>query len=147
MPKSQIESFFQNRTFALFGLSGRAKSVSLEIYDLLTEKGLEVFPVNPNSPKVGEIACYPNLRSIPVKPQAAIVVTRPAISKVIAQDCLNLGIRNLWFQLQTMDDSLKSWCDENRLNWINSCVLLHHPEARFPHSLHRFFYRLFTKKR
>ncbi len=145
--RNQIQSFFQSRTIALFGLSARPKSVSLEIYDLLTKKGFQVFPVNPNSSKIRDVECYPNLQSIPVKPEAAIIVTRPEISKAIAQNCLDLGVRNLWFQLQTMDDSLKSWCDEKGINWINSCVLLHHGETRFPHSVHRFFHNLFRKGR
>ncbi len=145
--KDQIEAFFHNRTFALFGLSARPKSISLDVYDLMTKKGYQVFPVNPNSTKVRDIECYANVGEIPVKPEAAIIVTKPEISKVIANDCFALGIKDLWFQLQTMDDSLKSWCEENDINWINSCVLLHHKEARFPHSLHRFFHRLFGMRR
>ena len=137
--------FFLYKSFALFGLSERKGSISLQIYRLLVNHGFSITPINPNRSQAAGIECYPTLQESPVKVEAAIVVTNPGISKKVAQQCKDARIKEIWFQYETMDDELKQWCDDNEIDWIQSCVLLHHDGAGFPHNLHRFFYRLFVR--
>ena len=143
--KLKPDTFFLHKSFALFGLSERKGSISLQIYRLLVDHGYKVLPINPNREKVAEIDCYPSLKNLPDKVEGAIIVTNPKISKPVAQQCKDHGLTDLWFQYDTMDDELKQWCDSSNLNWIQSCVLLHHSGAGFPHSIHRFLYRLFVR--
>jgi len=143
--KIQPDKFFRHKSVALFGLSERKGSISLQIYNLLTKHGHTVLPINPNRAQVANVTCYPSLQELPDKVDAAIVVTNPSISKGVAQQCKDQGVTELWFQYDTMDDDLKKWCDHNNLNWIQSCVLLHHNGVGFPHNVHRFFYRLFVR--
>jgi len=143
--KLNPDTFFTKSAFALFGLSDRKGGVSLQIYRLLAGQGYKVLPINPNRSEVTGVKCYSSLNKLPEQVEAAIVVTNPQISKNIAQECKQAGISEIWFQYNTMDDELKDWCDQNEINWIQSCVLLHHNGAGFPHNAHRFLYKLFVR--
>jgi predicted CoA-binding protein len=133
------------KNFALFGLSRNKKSISREIFELLVGKGYNIFPINPNADKIDSIFCYETLDDVDQKLDGAIFITNPKISADVVKQCQAKGINDLWFQYETMDDELKAYCKANSINFINSCVLLHHKEARFPHSVHRFFYQLLKR--
>ncbi len=140
-----INEFWLKKRFVLFGLSRKEKSISREVYELLTGKGYEVYPINPNSDEIHGIRCYRRLEDVPHPAEGAIIITNPAISHQVVRACEQAGIRDLWFQYNTMDDALKTYCDEKGLRWTNTCALLYHKEVGFPHSLHRFFHRLFGR--
>ncbi len=139
----KVNQFWMKKHLALFGLSRKEKSVSKEVYDLLINKGYQIYPINPNTDQIGTIKCYRSLDEVKKNIEGAIVITNPKISAEVVKQCRGKGINDFWFQYNTMDDNLKSYCVENGINYINSCALIHHKESGFPHSLHRFFYRLF----
>jgi uncharacterized protein len=139
----KIRHFWQKKNIALFGLSRNSKSVSREIYDLLMKKGYHIYPINPNAKKIDSITIYQSLDDVPVQLQGAIIITNPQISKSVVKQCHSKGIYDLWFQYDTMDEEIKSYCKKNGMNFIYSCTLLHHNEVKFYHRWHQFFYRLF----
>lgn len=138
-------TFWLKTHLALFGLSRNAKSVSREIYDLLTTKGYKIYPVNPNSEKIDSITCYRSLDAVQQKLDGAIIITNPKISSTIVTQCQERGIVDLWFQYNTMDQDVRAYCDQNGIHYVYSCALLYHKEVGFPHNWHRFFYRLFNR--
>ena len=143
--REDVQKFWMKKNLALFGLSRKEKSISKEIYQLLTSKGYNIFPINPNTDQIDSITCYRSLDDVKRNLDGAIIITNPKISAQVVKQCLAKGVTDLWFQYDTMDDELRAYCAENDINYINSCVLVHHKEAGFPHSWHRFFYRLFVK--
>jgi predicted CoA-binding protein len=64
----------------------------------------------------------------------------------VVKQCQQKGINDLWFQLDTMDDNVKAYLEDNGINYFYSYALLHHKEAGFPHTWHRLFYRLFKMR-
>lgn len=144
--KERVNQFWMKKNLALFGLSRNPKSISRQVYDLLVSKGYKIYPINPNSEQIDHIACYKSLDAVNEKLEGAIVITNPKISLEIIKQCHQKNITDFWFQLDTMDEHVKAHLHENGLNYIYSCALLHHKEVGFPHSWHRFFYRLFRMK-
>ena len=144
--EEKINNFWKKKNLALFGLSRNKKSISRQIYDLLNRKQYNIYPINPRTDQINSIRCYKNLDEIKQKLDGAIIITNPSISAEVVRQCQQKGINDLWFQYDTMDEKLKEYCRQNGINYINSCALLHHKEAGFPHSWHRFFYRLFVRK-
>ncbi|MBN2010896.1 CoA-binding protein [candidate division KSB1 bacterium] len=142
--KSQIQQFWSKRHYVLFGMSRKKESVSREVYTLMTCKGYDIYPINPNVDEIDGIRCYRHLADINAPIDGAVIITNPTISHQVVRDCEQQGITDFWFQYNTLDDALKTYMNEHNLNFINSCVLLHHKESPFPHSVHRFFYRLFN---
>ena len=137
--KEKINSFWMKKNLALFGLSRNEKSISRQIYRVLIDKGYRIHPINPNADEIDDITCYQKLEQVNHKLEGAIIITNPKVSINIVKQCYQNGINDLWFQLDTMDDEVKAYCDKNGMNYINSCVLLPHKEAGVPHSWHRVF--------
>jgi predicted CoA-binding protein len=146
LEKEKVNQFWMKKNLVLFGLSRDPKQISREVYDLLVKKGYKIFPINPKVDQIDSITCYKSLDEVKPDLEGAIVITNPKISLEVAKQCHQRGINDLWFQLETMDDDVKAFLINNGMNYIYSCALLHHKEAGFPHSLHRFFYRLFRMK-
>ncbi|MFH1762233.1 MAG: CoA-binding protein, partial [bacterium] len=85
------------------------------------------------------MTCYRDLDRLLNEVDGAVIITNPRISLEIVKSCKEKGITDLWFQLETMDDKVRAFSNENGLDYINSCVLLHNKESGFPHSLYRLF--------
>lgn len=143
--KTLENTFWRKDRIVLFGLSRNPKSVSREIYDLLIRNNYKIYPVNPNADAISDIKCYKTLAEVPEQPEGAILITNPSLSRNIVRECQSRGIKDFWFQYDTIDAGIRSYCDQNGLNYVYSCALLYHKDAGFPHSLHRFFYRLFKR--
>jgi len=146
LSKEKVNNFWMKKNLALFGLSRDPKKISRRVYELLVSKEYQIYPINPNVEQIDSITCYKSLDDIKKKLEGAIVITNPKISIEVVKKCHQKNISELWFQLDTMDDNVTAYLEENEMNYIYSCVLLHHKEAGFPHTWHRFFYRLFSMK-
>jgi predicted CoA-binding protein len=55
-----------------------------------------VFAVNPRLTTFDGDPCYPDLRSIPVKPEAVFIFTNPSVAEQVVQQCVELGIKRVW---------------------------------------------------
>lgn len=143
LSKENINQFWMKQHLALFGLSRDPKKISRQVYDLLVNKDYIIYPINPNVAQIDSIKCHKSLNEIMQKLEGVIIITNPKISLEVAKQCHQKVINDLWFHLETMDDDVKAYLEKNGMNYINSCALLHYKEAGFPHSWHRFFYRLF----
>jgi predicted CoA-binding protein len=69
---------------------------------------------------------YPDLASLPQPPEVVNVVVPPAAAKGILEDCLRLGIRQVWFQPGAEDPSAIAWGQEQGLAIVSGgpCVLV-----------------------
>ena len=66
------------------------------VYKRLRERGYQVFPVNPNADEVEGDACYQDLKSIPDSVDAVVIGTRPETAEDTMQECVELGITQVW---------------------------------------------------
>ena len=82
------------RAVAVIGASPDVKRIGGQPIPILIDSGFRggVYPVNPKYPKLGELACYPDVAAVP-KPcdLALIAVAAPLVPDVIAQ-CGRAGI-------------------------------------------------------
>ena len=60
------------------------------------EAGYTVSGVNPRISTFEGDPCYPDLGSIPEKPTAVFIMTKPEITKEIVQQCVDLGVKHVW---------------------------------------------------
>ena len=85
---------FNPRAIAVIGASPDAARIGGQPIPILIESGFRgnVYPVNPKYPRVGELACYPDVAAVP-KPcdLALIAVAAPLVPDLIAQ-CGRAGI-------------------------------------------------------
>lgn len=124
------------------GLSRNPNSFSQKACAFLKTRGYKILPVNPKTDIIEGQACYDSVESLP-DVQAAIFFTNPRVTEEILPRCKAKGITHVWFQRGSADPSVFKRAETLGLNYKNSCVFLHHPNAGFPHNLHRFIERVF----
>jgi predicted CoA-binding protein len=94
--KEAASKFLAHKKIAVTGVSHNQNGAANIIYRKLRSAGYKVTAVNPNAIKVEGDVCYSNLKSIPEKPEAVVIVNKPTITYQIVKDCAALGINNVW---------------------------------------------------
>lgn len=93
-----ISDFPKLRKWAVVGVSSDQAKFGNKIYRDMREAGYRVFGINPKLTEIEGDPCYPNLAALPEKPDVVDMVVPPAAGSGIVDECLALGIQNIWFQ-------------------------------------------------
>lgn len=90
----QLDSLFQPKTVAVIGATENPGSVGRTVMQnlLASKKGFEVIPVNPKRPSVLGVQAYPNIKSIPLPVELAVIVTPAKTVPSIISDCADIPI-------------------------------------------------------
>ena len=88
----------RTKTVAVVGLSPNPDRPSHRIGKRLKEWGYRVVPVRPALDEVLGEKAYPNLASIPFKPDLVDVFRSPDQVDAVVDECIALGIPALWLQ-------------------------------------------------
>jgi len=74
-----LDALFQPASVALIGASNRPHSVGAVIAENLHDGGFDgpILPVNPKHKSIAGILCYPNVASLPITPELAVICTPP----------------------------------------------------------------------
>lgn len=88
----------QVKTIAVVGYSPKPERPSHRVAAALQARGYRIIPVRPGiRDGLGETA-YPRLHDLPGIPDLVDVFRRPAAVDAIVDDCIALGVKNLWLQ-------------------------------------------------
>ena len=79
MTTRNLDALFRPNSIALIGASNRPHSIGAVIAENLREGGFEgpILPVNPKHNAVAGILCYPDVKSLPLTPDLAVICTPP----------------------------------------------------------------------
>lgn len=97
MPTLQeaVNDFLAQRRIAVAGVS-RSDGAANLLYRKLRDSGYDVFAVNPKATTVEGDPCYPDLASLPERPDGVVIVTPPETVLPLVQTCVDLGIPRVW---------------------------------------------------
>ena len=91
-----VRDFLAQSQIAVVGVSERRDTGCNLVYRKFKAAGYQVSAVNPRLTEFEGDPCYPDLRSIPEKPDAVFILTRPAVAEDMLRQCVELGIRRVW---------------------------------------------------
>ncbi|HEU4390875.1 MAG TPA: CoA-binding protein [Blastocatellia bacterium] len=94
--ETMIADFLEQRNIAVVGVSRTKSSVANGIFHRFKQAGYHVFPVNPNLDTFEGEPCYATLNSINERVDGVMIVTRPAVTESVVDECINLGIKRVW---------------------------------------------------
>jgi predicted CoA-binding protein len=94
--REAAEEFLSQHTIAVAGVSRDSRQPANLIYRRLRERGYEVFAINPRAEEVEGDVCYPNVVSLPHKPDGVVVVTTPEVAAHVVEDCAEAGVERVW---------------------------------------------------
>ena len=91
-----VQDFLAQKKIAVVGVSDKRDTGCNLGYNKFKEAGYKVYAVNPHLSAFGGDPCYPDLKSIPEKPDAVFIFTSPKVTEQIVQQCVDLGIKRVW---------------------------------------------------
>ncbi len=94
--KSLVQDFLSQKTIAVVGVSDRRDTGSNANYRKFKQHGYHVFAINPRMKTFDGDPCYPDLKSLPQKPDGVFILANPGITDRIVQECVELGIPRVW---------------------------------------------------
>ena len=91
-----VKDFLAQKKIAVVGVSEKRETGCNAGYTRFKEAGYTVSAVNPHLTTFKGDRCYPDLRSIPEKPEAVFILANPKVTEQIVQQCVDLGIKHVW---------------------------------------------------
>ena len=91
-----VRDFLAQKKIAIVGVSDKRDTGCNLNYRKFKSAGYAVYAVNPHIQQFEGDPCYPDLKSIPDKPDAVFILANPQVSEQIVQQCVALGIKHVW---------------------------------------------------
>ena len=91
-----VQDFLAQEKIAVVGVSDQRETGCNLAYRKFKETGYTVSAVNPRLTSFEGDPCYPDLKSIPEKPDAVFILTNPNVTEEVVQQCVDLGIQRVW---------------------------------------------------
>jgi len=91
-----VQDFLAQKRIAVVGVSDKRETGCNLSYRKFKAAGYTVSAVNPRISTFDGDPCYPDLKSIPEKPEAVFILTNPKVSEEIVRQCVELGIKHVW---------------------------------------------------
>jgi predicted CoA-binding protein len=91
-----VQDFLAQKKIAVVGVSDKRETGCNLAYKKFKENGYQVYAVNPRITTFDGGPCYPDLKSIPEKPDAVFTLTSPKVTEQIVEQCVDLGIKHVW---------------------------------------------------
>ncbi len=91
-----MKDFLAQKKIAVVGVSDKRETGCNLGYRKFKAAGYTVFAVNPRLTTFDNAPCYPDLKSIPDKPDAVFILANPKVTEQIVQQCVDLDIKHVW---------------------------------------------------
>jgi uncharacterized protein len=156
---SQIDTlaqdFLAQKKIAVVGVSDQRDTGCNLAYKKFKENGYQVYAVNPRISTYDGVTCYPDLKSIPEKPDAVFLLTSPKVTEQVVQQCVELGVKQVWMHcmlgtkpglaasMTSVSQQAVQTCRENGITVIPGSCPNQFLKPDFGHTLMRVMCRSF----
>lgn len=125
MSESALTEFPKYKTWAVIGVSDDRSKYGNKIYRDLRDAGYTVYAVHPKNTTVEGDPCYPSVKSLPTKPDVVDVVVPPTAAMQVVQDCLEQGIKRIWFQPGSENDDAIAAAQAGGMDVVfDACIMI-----------------------
>ncbi len=134
--KALIDEFLAQEHIALAGYSHHSKKFGHQVYEILKQKGYTIHPVNPaGGTAPGGEAIHKSLDTLPPEVEALLIMTKPEVTSLVAEQALEKGVKRLWIQQMSGSKAVEEMLDGKLVDVVyNRCILLH----ANPTGVHKF---------
>jgi len=141
-----VDDFLKQKTLAVVGASRKPLKFGNMVYKELKKRGYRVFPVNPQTATLGDVPCYPNLKSLPEPVDGVVVVVPPTQTELVVREAAEAGIRRIWLQQGAESENAIHFCRDNGMSVVyGECILMFTEPIGFWHKPHRWLWKLLGK--
>ena len=148
-----VQEFLAQKRIAVVGVSDKRETGCNLSYRKFKAAGYTVSAVNPRITEFDGDPCYPDLKSIPEKPEAVFILTNPKVSEEIVQQCVELGIKHVWMHcmlgtrpglaasMTSVSPEAVRLCQENGIAVIPGACPNQYLKADIGHTMMRVMFR------
>ncbi|OGO36439.1 MAG: hypothetical protein A2W35_15885 [Chloroflexi bacterium RBG_16_57_11] len=148
-----VKDFLAQKKIAVVGVSDKRETGCNLAYDKFKATGYQVYAVNPRISTFKGETCYPELKSIPEKPDAVFILTNPKVTQEIVQQCVDLGIKHVWMHcmmgtkpglasgMTSVSLDAVRMCHENGITVIPGACPNQYLNPDFGHAMMRVMFR------
>ncbi|MEW5938675.1 MAG: CoA-binding protein [Chloroflexota bacterium] len=91
-----VRDFLAQMKIAVVGVSDQRETGCNLAYKKFKDNGYQVFAINPRMSTYDGAPCYPDLKSVPERPEAVFILANPKVTDQIVQQCADLGVKHVW---------------------------------------------------
>lgn len=144
---STVQDFLEQKRIAIIGVSRDPKELSRMLLRTLLERGYEAFAINPGLQTVDDGPCYPSLKDIPSPLDGVIVMTSPAVTDQVVQQCADLHIPRVWMYRAggkgAVSPQAVQFCQDHGIKVVpGECPYMFLPGEHWVHRLHGFIKKI-----
>ena len=148
-----VEDFLAQKKIAVVGVSDKRETGCNLGYRKFKAAGYDVYAVNPRITTFEGDPCYPDLKSIPEKPEAVFILTNPQVTEQVVQQCVELGVKRVWMHcmmgtkpglaggMTSVSQEAVKMCRENGITVIPGACPNQYLEPDFGHKVMRVVFR------
>lgn len=152
---TMVQDFLAQKRIAVVGVSDKRETGCNLAYNKFKENGYQVYAVNPRISTFNGAPCYPDLKSIPDKPDAVFILANPKVTDQIVQQCADLGIKHVWMHcmmgtkpglaagMTSVSQEAVNLCKANGIAVIPGACPNQFLKPDFGHKMMRGMWRLF----
>ena len=146
---SLVQGFLASKSIAVVGVSEKRETGCNLAYTKFKDEGYQVYAVNPHQTTFKGDPCYPDLKSIPQKPDAVFILTNPTVTEAVVRECVDLGIKHVWMHcmlgtkpglgagMTSVSQDAVKMCKDNGINVIPGACPNQFLKADFGHGMMR----------
>jgi uncharacterized protein len=140
-----VDDFLAEENIPVTGVSHTREDAVNIIFHRLIETGHQVFPVSPNAETFDNQPCYPDLKSIPARIDAVVIVNKPQIAEQICHECADIGVSKVWMHRSmemlrgTVSEPAVDFCRQNGIKVIpGRCPMMFCGKVDLGHNMMRW---------
>lgn len=142
--KASIDSFFLAKKIAIAGVSRDTKKFGHSVFNALTERGFDIYPINPNTNSLGGIPCFQSVMDLPSDVTNLVILTPKNQTVGIVKEAVGKGIPNIWIQQMSETPEAVKMAHEHGVKLIyGQCILMWTDPVKGLHKFHKSIKKLF----
>lgn len=150
-----VQDFLAQKKIAVVGVSDKRDTGCNLSYRKFKENGYTVYAVNPRISSFEGDPCYPDLKSLPEKPDGVFILANPKVTEQIVQQCVDLGVKRVWMHcmmgtkpglaqgMTSVSQSAVDLCKTNGITVIPGSCPNQFLKPDFGHGMMRSMWKLF----
>lgn len=140
--KPGVEGFLAEKTIAVVGVS-RTRGFGNTVMQSLKKRGYQVYPVNSQAATVEGEHCYRTLGELPQGVGGVLTTVPPEQTLKIVEDCIRLGIKNIWMQQGSESKEGIRLAEANNVSLVHHACILMYAQPDSIHRFHRWIWKMF----
>jgi predicted CoA-binding protein len=148
-----VKDFLAQKSIAVVGVSDKRETGCNLGYRKFKQAGYIVSAVNPRITTFEGDPCYPDLKSIPEKPDAVFILASPQVTEKMVEQCVDLGVKRVWMHCMmgtkpglaagtsSVSQEAVKMCNENGITVIPGACPNQYLNPDFGHTMMRVMFR------